>query len=202
MPLYGCWIADAVLTRSAPLVDAGVTLVLAGLELRGFVYRSGDFLGTGSFRIAGGFGGWGKDLPGKYYQNPPGVKLSNVLGDAAREAGESVVLQADSSVGPRFFRRGGVASTVLRQLAKNWWIRPDGKTEVGDRPTPDITSAFDVLPHGSKLALGKIAVATDYPEDWVPGSFFTSPVTTSKQISAVVHRLTPETFRTEVWTQP
>jgi hypothetical protein len=193
-----------VLDEPITFTGSGVSLILANLTLVGAVYRSGNFSGTGSLRIVGGHGGWLKTIPGpgRFYQNPHGVKLGPVATDAANACGEKLAVDSDMTIG-LFYTRSSVdpACRVLNQYAPSWYVTPDGVTHIGDRTTPTISSLFDVVNENVAPYLGRIPIATDFPADWVPGSKFSSPIlgSTVFQISDVVHRLTPERLRTECW---
>ncbi len=207
IPSRGLWTADVVLDRSVTMSDlaGAVTLKLGdNFVLVGTVFRAGDFTGAAGYRVVGGAGGWMKLLPAKAYQSPAGVKLSAVVSDTARAVGETVNVQQDSTVGNFFIRENQApASRVLNALAPSWWVNPaDGVTQVGTRAQTQITSQFDTLPvaDGTSLLLGRIVVATDKPEEWIPGRQFQSLVVSLKTISAVVHRLDATKLRTEVWT--
>lgn len=202
IPARGLWTADAVLDDAVQFTGTDVTLVLAGLTLVGSVYRSGNFSGTGSLRLVGGRGGWRTIIPSKFYNNPHGVKLGPVAMDAANACGEKLTIDQDATIG-LFYTRSGVdpACRVLNEYATSWYVQNDGTTRIGDRPTPIISSLFDVVDENVAPYLGRIPIATDFPEDWMPGAKFTAPIlgNTTFQISDVVHRLTPERLRTEAW---
>lgn len=202
IPARGLWVADVLLNQ--PLEDgAGVTLTLAGLTLRGKVERGGNFLLNFSARIVGGNGGWEQVIPSRPYQNPFGVKLKSVVTDAASAAGESVNVTADRDIGLFYVRKSGPASRVLNQLAPQWWVDSAGVAQVGPRATPTVTSYFDVLAEGTSLRVGRVAIATDKPEDWHPGVMFSAPtIPQQMQAATVVHRLDSDKFRTTVWTSP
>ena len=201
IPARGLWTADAILDDVIKFTGTSVTLVLAGLTLVGSVIRSGNFSGAGSLRIVGGKGGWRSTIPKRFYQNPHGVKLAPVLSDAAQACGESVTVDSDVAIGSFFVREEGPAVRALNQLCDSWYVQNDGTTRVGDRATPTISSRFDVVNENVQPFIGRIPIATDFPEDWMPGAKFTANTlgTDIFTISDVVHRLTPERLRTEVW---
>jgi len=201
IPARGLWTADATLDDVIEFSDTSVTLALAGLTLVGAVFRRGDFSGTGSLRIVGGKGGWRKIIGQRFYNNPHGIKLTPILTDAASACGETITVDADQTIGVFFTRENGPACRALNQLCPSWYVQPDGSTRVGDRATPTISSRFDVVSENVAPNLGRFPIATDIPEDWVPGAKFSAPVLGSGvfQISGVVHRLSPERLRTEIW---
>ena len=204
IPARGIWTADAKLDNSVAFTGDAVTLILAGLTLVGHVFRRGSFSGAGYVRLVGGHGGWMQTIPSRVYENPFGVKLSPVLSDAARECGETISVETDQTLGLFFTREAGPACRVLNQTCPHWYVNNDGSTFVGARPTPTIVSRFDVITDGQAPNLGRIPVATDFPEDWMPGAMFTSAVLGSSQfqVSGVVHNLTPNKLRTTIWTSP
>lgn len=203
IPARGLWVADAKLDDVIKFTGAAVTLVLASLTLVGAVVRSGNYSGVGSLRIVGGKGGWRNTIPQRFYTNPHGLKLTPILKDAASAAGETITIDEDADLGEFFTREEAPASRVLNQLCESWYIEPSGNTRVGPRVTPTIASRFDVVNENVAPEIGKIPIATDFPEQWVPGAYFTaSTLGVISQISAVVHRLTPERLRTTVWTSP
>lgn len=200
LPASRVWTADVTVVDASTVTTGPAVIVLGDLTLKGTIYRGGDFLGSSTFRVIGGAGGWKKNIPAKFYQSSFGVKLKPVVTDAANACGETVNVITDSSLGQFFVRRQAEAQWTLYQTGKNWWVDTEGVTQIGERPTPLITSKFDVLTDGTQLSLGKIQIATDFPKDWLPGVKFVAPTLTEKQASAVVHRLTGETLRTEIWT--
>lgn len=199
MPYQGIWYADVYLDQSVSLSGIA-TLKIGGLSLKGSFFRSGAFVGASAFRLAGGFGGWSNIIPAKPYRSLFGVRFSLLALDAARECGELVVVPFDFTVGESYMRQNGPASRLLNTLATQWWIDTNGITHTEPRLTPTVSSQFDTIPDGTDLAAGKVRVATDKPEDWQPGCFFSSPVLPTMQISGVVHKLDRDKLRTDVWT--
>lgn len=203
-PWYGVWTADVQLDRVADL-SKGVTLTVGGLVMKGVVYRAGDFLGATSYRIIGGGGGWGTTVPPLFFKSPFGVTSTLVAKGIAAFVGESVAFDVTASrlLGDFYMQQSEPASRVMDRLCDLWWVRPDGVTQIGTHSTTLIVSKFDVIPEGTDLALGKIAIATDVPEDWSPGRRFNSPqFAATKTISSVIHRLDSGKLRSEVWTNP
>src|SRR4029078_290888 len=133
------------------------------------------FAGEGSLRLVGGKGGWMQTIPSRFYQNPNGIRLTPVLTEPAKACGEKITVDTDTTLGLFFTRESAPACRVLNQLCPSWYIQPDGGTRVGDRATPTIASAFDLVDEYVSPYLGRIPIATDFPEDWVPGVKFTSP---------------------------
>lgn len=200
IPARGIWTADAKLDNVIEFTGSDVTLVLAGLTMVGSVIRSGNYSGVGSLRIVGGHGGWLRTIDQRFYQNPFGVKLAPVVTDAANAVGETIVVDDDTTLGLFFTREKAPACRVLNQTCPSWFVQPDGVTRVGTRATSVISSRFDVTSDNVEPNTGRIPIATDFPEDWVPGATFNAPTLgETLQISGVVHNLTPERLRSEVW---
>jgi hypothetical protein len=199
LPYQGIWHADIELDQAVTLSGL-VTLTVSDMVLKGSIYRQGTFLNSSSIRMVGGYLGWPKKTTAKEYRSSFGVKFSVIAGDAARETGEKIFIPSDFSVGEFYERQAEAAVRVLDTFADIWWMREDGVTVIGDRAQPIITSAFDVMSDGTSLAMGKITIATDKPGDWLPGVKFSSPTLAQKQASAIIHKLTKDKLRTEIWT--
>jgi hypothetical protein len=201
IPYFGAWVAsDLHLDRVVEETPAA-TLTLGGLTLIGTVFRSGSFVGSGAYRVSAG-AGWSKTIPAQSYYSAGGVKASLVLRDAARAAGETLSLDADSTLGTHWIRLfPAPAVRVLDLVRPDWWVRPDGVTTTGPRPSPIVTSHFDVLPDGTALSVGRVAIATDRPEDWLPGVQFSSPTLSMRTVDSIRHVLDGNKLRTEVWTR-
>ncbi len=200
IPAIGLQTADVSLDDVIEFTGTDAALTLAGLQMSMSVVRSGNFSGTGTLRLVGGKGGWRGIIPQRFYQNPNGIKLSPVLTDAARAAGETIIIDTDTTLGLFFIREQAPACRVLNQLCDSWYMQNDGTTRVGTRASPTITSKFDLVGE-AQPNLGKFEIATDFPEDWVPGAMFSTPTlgSTVFQVSDVVHKLTPDNLRTVVW---
>lgn len=136
LPAWGAWYADVSIDGEHAITGAAV-LVLNDLTLQGTVLSGGASLGRSDFRVVGGAGGWGKLLPKKSYANDAGVKLAAVVGDAAREAGETFDATSTSSsarLGPAWTRPADLACRVLEQVAPSaWYVGQDGITRLGRR---------------------------------------------------------------------
>jgi hypothetical protein len=184
MPLFGTWTADVVLADSA-MITSAIMLVVGDLSLVGSVYRQASFAGSRSARLIGGAGGWRKKIPAKPYSNPSGIRASMVIGDAAREVGETVTLDADGTIGAAYVREAAPASRVLRTLGGSlWWIDPAGMTHIGARPTGAIASEFTVIHWSGKT--GQFEIATENYADWMPGKTFTAPTVAGAQTISLV----------------
>jgi hypothetical protein len=197
IPYKGTWTADVWIDDATDLTGA-VTLIIGDLTLIGTVTRGGSFTGQSSFRLIGGAGGWMKTIGPRYYQKPAGVKASVILTDAGREVGETVSVTADRTLGQAFVREQGPAARVLAMLAESWFVKEDGVTVVGPRSTPTIVSPFELVKADREK--GRLVVATDNPAVWIPGARFSSATIPTQGINTIVHKVTPTSVRTEVWT--
>lgn len=191
MPLYGAWVADIVIADATPIPTTG-TLAFGSLSLTGTVVRSLAYSGLQNARLVGGYGGWRRTIPSRAYQFAAGVLLSTVLGDAAKECGESVTVTTDASIGTAYVREQAPASRTLRGLAGAlWWIDPTGTTRVGPRDGANaaVSSQYEVI--NANGGDGAYSIATDAPGDWFPGVSFTSPaVPVAKVVQFVTHTVT------------
>ena len=134
-PAWGTWWADADLAEDVTLSGAQV-LTVADVQLSGTLMSGGPVHGRSTYRMVGGRGGWGKTLKRRAYPNETGVKVANVLRDAAAECGETITDLPSTVLGPNFVRPEGPAFAVLNLLApQNWYVDFAGVTHVGKRPT-------------------------------------------------------------------
>ena len=174
IPWYGIWVADFVLATSQTLAAASA-VTIGGLSLTGTAFRAASFAGSNSARVVGGALGWRKAIGAQAYQNPGGVRLSMVLGDAAAAVGETVNIAADQTLGTFYVREAAPAQRLLRQLCgPAWWIDTSGVTQIGaTRSSAPITSPWDLIDaSGGK---GLFHLATETISDWMPGRTFTDP---------------------------
>lgn len=183
LPMYGAWVADLVFALTDNVPSTPTPLVLGNLTLTGTVIRTANFAGARSARIVAGAAGWRNNVTARAYQNPGGISLSTVLGDAAAEVGEqvNVVAASNGSIGTDFIRRAAPASRLLRYLAGPvWYIDNAGVTQVAPaRSSTAITSDFQVTEwSGGK---GLFQIAAEDVASWQPGNTFTSPVTVATQ---------------------
>ena len=134
VPAWGVSYHDVTIDGEVTLTGA-VTLVVADLTIKGTVLSGGPAAGRSFYRIVAGAGGWGKVLQKKSYSNDAGIRLLNVLLDAAVSVGETLdVTTVDPTVilGPNFTRPEGPACRLLEQLSPSaWYVGEDGKTRLG-----------------------------------------------------------------------
>lgn len=184
IPRYGPAVADVVMAASEPIASPA-SLAIGNLTLSGVAFRTASFAGSRSARWVGGRAGWRKVIKARGYAHDAGVKLSTVLGDAARDCGETLSLAVDKVIGTAYAREKEVAERTLHFLAhRNWWIDPAGVTIVGPRPSGLITSAFTVVSWSG--GRGRFEIATEDVASWMPGRKFSAPTVTGEQTISTV----------------
>lgn len=150
VPWSGVWTAEVELHDEREF-SGQVDLVLGETTMRGTVdpARSGTFAGRTRVFLVAGAGSWGKAVASRAYHNDAGVKLSAVVVDAAKEAGETAVVSssADRSLGVDWVREAGPASRVLEALGVPWHVGVDGVTRIGERSTRDVSKSVQALEH-------------------------------------------------------
>lgn len=167
VPAWGAWWADADLVEPEAL-SGRVTLTLADVTLSGTIVSGGPYEGRASYRVVGGAGGWGRALNAKPYHNDAGVKVSNVISDAAREAGETLGTLPTTRRGPHYARTAGPASRVLNEVApRAWYVDFAGVTQFGARATVAYTG--DGVRTRIDAASRVVEIATDEIAALVPG---------------------------------
>lgn len=178
-----------------------VDLTVADLTMRMTVVSGGPSHGRSYYRLVGGAGGWGREIPAKGYATDAGVKLSTVLSDAASAAGETFGSALPTTrIGEAFVRAAAAegappatAATVLQQLVPNaWYVAADGLTYLGARAAS--TASGYTLTEGPDLARGTATLAAESIAGIVPGL-----VVEGIDVIDVMHELTPKRLRSHVW---
>lgn len=180
VPMFTGWYADVVLeTGALPAVGSRLTLTVADLPLLGTVLRSGFDLVDQPHAVVVGGAGWDLPLDGRAYQSDAGVRLATVLRDLAKDTRETyAALPADRSIGRNCIRQGSTAAapqpgramllTLWRHgLLPPWWVRGDGLTVFGPRPTGAATGRADITKRDSSVSLKMVGV--DSPAGFLPG---------------------------------
>lgn len=200
VPDVGAPHADVMLDAEVPSISSKVALVVGTLRMICTPWRAVvPFQGRTRVRLIGGAAGWQRELAAKGYTSPAGVRLSLVLGDAARAVGETLELGADRSLGGHYVRELAPACRLLNRLAPGAWrVDLDGVTRTGARASSAISSPFSVQSFDG--ARGALVVASEFLADWLPRRTLTAHVMPGKTItiSGVVHTIAKGAIRTEV----
>lgn len=187
IPMYGAWSADVTLPVDAPIAAGAreVTLAVGSLSLVGTVVSQAAFDGDVRARIVGGAAGWRKVLRARGYSHVAGVSASSVVADAARECGESIVLDTDRNLGVFFAREEGKArDTLSLVIGETWWVDNAGVTQTKARAATAIVTPFTVVSRAAER--GAFEIATEDLASWVPGRTFQHPtIPTAQTISSV-----------------
>ncbi len=205
IPWSGVPIVEADCQNEVLPVGGLVTFTLEDLIVSSTLVpkRFGMFAGSWQGFAVGGRNGWGKYLPARGYRSPFGLLDSQLILDAAREAGELPPLVAvPYVVGGFFVRRGDLpASQVFSRLPAgfDWWIDPPtGVTRVSKRTPGVVTADFDLLEYNTRT--GRILIATDSPGAFAPGCTFIDPSAGAFVVNAAVITSDADKLRVEVWT--
>lgn len=201
IPLFGTWSADVALAEPDKVTGSS-SFVMADLTMKCFARpaRAGVYAGKAANRIVGGNGGLNKIIAPKGYSHSAGVKLGSLLQDAAKAAGESIIVEKDKVIGAAWARKRCRASSVLRMLIDGkWWMDEAGVMQTKARPSTKITTPFQVIDYKPNLAL--IEVATESFKNWMPGRTFEFATLPSVQtISSVSFIIADGKIRTLVTT--
>lgn len=167
IPEWGAWWVDLDSTSDEPLTGL-VELAIGGEVLHGAIASGGAEHGRSRYRIVGGRGKWGAVLQRKAYLDDSGVKVSKVLEDLAREAGETIADLPQTRQGPHYSRAEGVAADTLNLLAEqNWYVDFAGVTRFGKRPTT--TYAGDAPQVDSDKAIQVVELTVESIAGLAPG---------------------------------
>lgn len=141
LPRRGIWSARCKLTGNKALPPrAAVSIQLGDLTLRGVVRSGGVFVESSEYLIVGGYDGWARPVGKRPHRTDAGVKLSRVVADLAKDAGELLEVRqgADRILGYAWPQVAGTASEALDTVAPSWWMSPSGVTIVGERPVVEL----------------------------------------------------------------
>lgn len=189
IPYYGAWSADFDLA-TPDTQAAAATVAIGNLSLVGTAIRTAPFAGARGWRGVAGFGGWRNILKAASY-GAASVMLSMVLGDAAAQLGEKVIVNPDQALGPGWNVLGTqTGSQLLAQCAGPcWYIDTSGTTQVvSARPSSPITSDFQVI--DDHAGMGLFDISTEDYASWLPGNTFAAPtVTGTVAISSTTFRV-------------
>lgn len=191
VPAWGVpWFA--VETGGDAAISGAATLVLDDVTFKGTVITGGTNETRARHIIAGGGGGWGKTVRREAYANDLGVKYSTILGDVARECGETMGTIPTGTAGPAFVRAEGPASRVLDELfPKGWYVDENGVTQIGRRSATTYTGT--AARTRVDAALGTIELAPTGIAALVPGAIVDG-------VEAVdVEHVLDGTLRTTIW---
>lgn len=199
LPRRGAWTAD-VETLNAPSVAAGasVTLVLGSQSFVGTAHRVTRFEGRGfDVRIVGGRGWLSFLLPAAQFYQPT---IRNVLDSALAAAGEALSSTSDlTSLTSNldFWERsertlGQELDAIARTAGLEWRVLPDGKVFLGTSAWAKASlTSYEVMEHAADA--GRMVIAADDPVV-LPGETIEG-----LRASLVVHRVTEEATRTEIY---
>lgn len=193
VPAWGCWWAGIDLAEPVEVSGAAV-LELASTPLACTVLSGGVADGRAAYRAVSGAGGWGKAITKKSYNDDSGVALSKVLGDVARDVGETIADVPTTRLGPHYARPAGYAYEVLNLLApKNWYVDFAGVTRIGKRPTVAYTGGAPRVRNSP--ALGVIDLAVDTLDGIAPGMTIDGSLpATDVEIDLTPERLTARVY--------
>jgi hypothetical protein len=193
VPAWGRWWADVDLAEPVALKGAAA-LVAAGQVMAGTIISGGAVNGRAAYRVVAGAGGWAKALPSKAYQDDGGVRLRTVLGDAAREVGETLADVPADLLGPHFARPAAPAYELLNLLApQNWYTDFAGVTHIGRRPTTEYTG------NAPRVRVDPLMPVVDLAIDSLAGLVPGVTVDGSAPAADVEFNLTPERLTASVY---
>lgn len=193
VPAWGLWWADVDLAEPQALTGAAA-LVVAGQAMSGTIVSGGAVHGRAAYHVVGGAGGWGKALPAKPYQDDGGVRLRTVLGDAARELGETLADVPATLLGPHYARPAATGTELLNLLApQNWYVDFAGVTHIGRRPATTYTGA------APRMRVDPIVPVIELAIDSLAGLLPGAQVDGSAPATDVEFNLTPKRLTASIY---
>lgn len=207
----GDWIADISTNATERFPDGtrvdivAETLTLSGAIVRGNVVL-GDDKRVGRYQVAGR-PEWSRTITPRAYGSAASVLLKTVISDIAREtlgsSWPSLVVMPPAANLDRHYQRVGTSGDVaiaardaLELLGLPWYVREDGVTVFGTRPTGPVTTAERILVEYANDAIGYRVVNCEDPGAFKPGLTFEG-----ETIGELVVSIEPEDIVLHVWTR-
>lgn len=198
IPRAGLWVVTARVLDGEALDAGAATLLIGGAKLTGTVLPSdAPYASTGRYRMVAG-GGWSKIIPGRAYRGTIGVRLADVVRDAASAAGEVVAEDLDltATLGEAFLYRTCPAARVLDlaclKSGSTWYVDEEGKTHIGERPATTFRGSYVVIDRNT--AARTLTIAAEDVSGLVPGATIEG-----LEIATVRHEVTESGIRSIIW---
>lgn len=183
-----------------------VELVIENVSFSCAIVHGGISGDVGRYQLAGR-PEWSKQLAPRPYSSSGAVLRSTVFADVARETlGASwsslIVPPSESKLGGHFERVGSsgdavvLARDVLNSLGLDWYVRNDGITVFGKRPTGDVTTQERILVSDRNDAVGLRYVNCDDIAAFAPGLTFEG-----ETIGELSYIIEPEDVSIQIWTR-
>jgi hypothetical protein len=182
VPTAGGWYATAHLQTGAPAATGRATLTIGDLALPGTVTDSYLDAPNRAMVVVEGGAGWKRLLPapGASYASASGVRLSTVLADLARVAGEPYDAPTETTVGTIYGWDSSVErpvrvrhvldDLVSRKILATWRMPPTGRTRFDAWPALPPADAQGVIVDRD-MALGvRDVVVHGSVAAWLPGA--------------------------------
>jgi hypothetical protein len=186
----GDWFAD-VATNSSERIPNGtrVDIVAETLTLSGAIVRGDITESVGRYQVAGR-PEWAATLPARpsnAYNSANAVLLKTVLSDILRDTfgtnwAALVVMPPAANLAKHYERPGANSDTtitardLLALLKLSWYVRDDGITVFGTRPTGNVVTPERVLVEYRNDAIGYRVVNCEDPGAFMPGLTFEGEV--------------------------
>lgn len=202
LPAAGIWSVRADLVGGqAPTTGARVTVEFGDLTLTGTVVLAEVFALRAEVLVVGGAGRWGMRVQRRAYRADNGVRLARVVGDLARDAGETMAplgALAELIVGYAWVRPEGPAVQSLNELGYPWHMGLDGTTRLGAWPTVARSGLRLGVDYRPSLRRAVITSPEDAFASLVPGSVISADGFPTLTVRSTTIRVTDRTAHAEV----
>lgn len=203
----GDWLADISTNSDVRLANGTrVKIVAETLTLSGAIVRGGITESVGRYQVRGR-PEWDTLVKPRAYNSAGNVLRQTVLADIAREAlGSSwqslVVLPDAQNLGRNYERQGTYgdveepAAAALERLGLSWYVRNDGVTVFGVRPSGNVTTDSRILVNYRNDAIGYRVVDCEDPGAFMPGLAFEG-----ETIGEVTFALSADDIKMHLWSR-
>lgn len=152
-PWKGVWLVDLDLdpgpdpSTTVPTSGSAVLTIGASTTLTGTLdpTMTGRFGGGVKARLVAGGAGWDQVVAKQDFSNDGGIQSSDIEQQTAELVGETVVDSAPITLGTKWTRAAGPAKRVFEDPDRDWYVDPNGITQVASRPAATPDQSLEVL---------------------------------------------------------
>lgn len=199
MTVVGVWHADLEASGEVVPKSASQVLYTEGLEFVGTITRARSIGGRVKLRMVGGKGGMSKEVPARHWTKPTlGTVIRDILTACGEQLSPTVTEEILSRRLEQWKRNAVPASRALQSICDNqgliWRVLRDGTVWVGEESYPEARPKHELI--DEDWSAGLIEIAPERP-DLTPGVTFQD-----QRIRYVVHKIRPNSLRSEAYLEP
>lgn len=201
LPYSGVWTALVDLDQAQDDLTGSATLIIGEATYVGTFIPAltGTFQQQSKAFVVGGAAGWRQTVGEKHYHSDSGINPRLVIDDLAAIVGETLSsVVVTGTLGIDHTRIAGCAGGALTAACNgtSWWVRVDGKTNVGTRSQSEAT-AYEVLDFDARFKVATV-VAQDISTVAI-GSVLRTQLKVPLFVKGIEADISPSSLRLYCW---